>query len=91
MRHLLGKIQSRVLKADQEFDGLYNELLLEMARNQVDENRGNVLAQVLFKVVAQPVLLVNGKLTFVNQELKLALAASAGQNPVPRAESRSGI
>ena len=34
----------------------------------VDQNRGNVLAQVLFKVVAQPVLLVNGKLTFVNQE-----------------------
>ena len=29
-RHLLGKIQSRVMKADQEFDGLYNELLLEM-------------------------------------------------------------
>ncbi len=34
-RHLLGKIQTRVLKADQEFDGLYNELLLEMARNQI--------------------------------------------------------
>ncbi|MDU2939837.1 MAG: polyphosphate kinase 1 [Enterobacteriaceae bacterium] len=34
-RHLLGKIQSRVLKADQEFDSLYNELLLEMARNQI--------------------------------------------------------
>ncbi|MCV4771055.1 RNA degradosome polyphosphate kinase, partial [Escherichia coli] len=33
--HLLGKIQSRVMKADQEFDGLYNELLLEMARNQI--------------------------------------------------------
>ena len=32
-RHLLGKIQARVLKADQEFDSLYNELLLEMARN----------------------------------------------------------
>ncbi len=24
-----------MLKADQEFDGLYNELLLEMARNQI--------------------------------------------------------
>ncbi|XPE36930.1 hypothetical protein ACNKHS_15085 [Shigella flexneri] len=23
------------MKADQEFDGLYNELLLEMARNQI--------------------------------------------------------
>lgn len=34
-RHLLNKIQSRVLKADQEFDALYNELLLEMARNQI--------------------------------------------------------
>ena len=34
-RHLLSKIQARVLKADQEFDGLYNELLLEMARNQI--------------------------------------------------------
>ena len=31
---LLAKL-SRVLKADQEFDGLYNELLLEMARNQI--------------------------------------------------------
>ncbi len=34
-RHLLGKIQSRVLKADQEFDSLYNDLLLEMARNEI--------------------------------------------------------
>ncbi|MBJ3815099.1 polyphosphate kinase 1 [Shimwellia pseudoproteus] len=34
-RHLLSKIQNRVLKADQEFDALYNELLLEMARNQI--------------------------------------------------------
>ncbi|WP_261639979.1 polyphosphate kinase 1 [Erwinia mallotivora] len=34
-RHLLKKIQARVLKADQEFDGLYNDLLLEMARNQI--------------------------------------------------------
>ncbi|MDN0124266.1 polyphosphate kinase 1 [Yersinia aleksiciae] len=34
-RHLLKKIQSKVVKADQEFDGLYNELLLEMARNQI--------------------------------------------------------
>ncbi|AIX72897.1 MAG: polyphosphate kinase 1 [Mixta calida] len=34
-RHLLKKIQQRVLRADQEFDGLYNDLLLEMARNQI--------------------------------------------------------
>ncbi len=34
-RHLLKKIQQRVLRADQEFDVLYNELLLEMARNQI--------------------------------------------------------
>ncbi|WP_226572303.1 polyphosphate kinase 1 [Mangrovibacter yixingensis] len=34
-RHLMGKIQSKVLKTDQEFDGLYNELLLELARNQI--------------------------------------------------------
>ncbi|PKH21776.1 polyphosphate kinase 1 [Enterobacterales bacterium CwR94] len=34
-RHLLKKIQARVLKADQEFDALYNDLLLEMARNQI--------------------------------------------------------
>ncbi|MDE1188974.1 MAG: polyphosphate kinase 1 [Pantoea sp.] len=34
-RHLLKKIQLRVLKSDQEFDALYNELLLEMARNQI--------------------------------------------------------
>ncbi|MDF7661687.1 polyphosphate kinase 1 [Erwiniaceae bacterium L1_54_6] len=34
-RHLLKKIQQRVLKSDQEFDALYNELLLEMARNQI--------------------------------------------------------
>ncbi len=30
-----GQNSVRVLKADQEFDGLYNELLLEMARNQI--------------------------------------------------------
>ncbi|MDO6408977.1 polyphosphate kinase 1 [Pantoea phytobeneficialis] len=34
-RHLLKKIQQRVLKSDQEFDALYNDLLLEMARNQI--------------------------------------------------------
>lgn len=34
-RHLLKKIQAKVLKTDQEFDSLYNELLLEMARNQI--------------------------------------------------------
>lgn len=34
-KSLLKKIQSKVLKADLEFDNLYNELLLEMARNQV--------------------------------------------------------
>ncbi|MEC5343226.1 polyphosphate kinase 1 [Brenneria populi] len=35
LRHLLGKIQARVLKTDLVFDNLYNELLLEMARNQI--------------------------------------------------------
>ncbi len=35
LRHLLKKIQQRVLRSDQEFDALYNELLLEMARNQI--------------------------------------------------------
>ncbi|MEQ9948876.1 polyphosphate kinase 1 [Pectobacterium aroidearum] len=35
LQHLLGKIQARVLKTDQIFDSLYNELLLEMARNQI--------------------------------------------------------
>ncbi|MFC3396308.1 polyphosphate kinase 1 [Brenneria rubrifaciens] len=35
LRRLLGKIQARVLKTDQIFDSLYNELLLEMARNQI--------------------------------------------------------
>ncbi|MFP9230844.1 polyphosphate kinase 1 [Pectobacterium cacticida] len=35
LRRLLGKIQARVLKTDQVFDSLYNELLLEMARNQI--------------------------------------------------------
>ncbi|ENU1225113.1 MULTISPECIES: polyphosphate kinase 1 [Providencia] len=34
-RHLLKKIQSRVAKQEQEFDILYNDLLLEMARNQI--------------------------------------------------------
>lgn len=34
-RHLLKRIQAKVLKTDQEFDSLYNELLLEMARNQI--------------------------------------------------------
>ncbi len=34
-RHLLKKIQQHVMKSGQEFDGLYNELLLELARNQI--------------------------------------------------------
>ncbi|WP_140921148.1 polyphosphate kinase 1 [Limnobaculum xujianqingii] len=34
-RQVLKKIQAKVLKTDLEFDNLYNELLLEMARNQV--------------------------------------------------------
>ncbi|STW49230.1 polyphosphate kinase [Klebsiella pneumoniae] len=34
-RHLLGQNSGPRLKADQEFDSLYNELLLEMARNQI--------------------------------------------------------
>ncbi|WP_337009698.1 polyphosphate kinase 1 [Pantoea sp. AS142] len=34
-RHLFKKIQQRVMKSDQEFDALYNDLLLEMARNQI--------------------------------------------------------
>jgi len=34
-RHLLKKIQAKVLRIDQEFDSLYNDLLLEMARNQI--------------------------------------------------------
>ncbi|MCX2958740.1 MAG: RNA degradosome polyphosphate kinase, partial [Serratia symbiotica] len=32
---LLKKIQAKVLETDQEFDSLYNDLLLEMARNQI--------------------------------------------------------
>lgn len=35
MRHLLKKIQAKVTKSDQAFDSLYNELLLEMARNHI--------------------------------------------------------
>src|SRR5699024_9114209 len=35
LRHLLNKIQTKVLQAEQEFDSLYNELLLEMARNLI--------------------------------------------------------
>lgn len=34
-RQLLKRIESKVAKLDQEFDSLYNELLLEMARNQI--------------------------------------------------------
>ncbi|MDR5616230.1 polyphosphate kinase 1 [Arsenophonus sp.] len=34
-RQLLKLIESKVAKLDQEFDSLYNELLLEMARNQI--------------------------------------------------------
>jgi len=34
-RHLLNKIQAKVLSTEQEFDNLYNDLLLEMARNQI--------------------------------------------------------
>ncbi|TKI06678.1 polyphosphate kinase 1 [Martelella alba] len=35
LRQLLNKIQSKVLDTEQEFDNLYNDLLLEMARNQI--------------------------------------------------------
>ncbi|MGF1725117.1 polyphosphate kinase 1 [Photobacterium nomapromontoriensis] len=34
-KHLLSKIQSRVLKLNQDFDALYNEILLEMARHHI--------------------------------------------------------
>lgn len=34
-RYLLNKIQTKVLDTEQEFDNLYNDLLLEMARNQI--------------------------------------------------------
>ncbi|RAW91096.1 polyphosphate kinase 1 [Photorhabdus laumondii] len=34
-RNVLKKIQAKVAKTDQEFDVLYNELLLEIARNQI--------------------------------------------------------
>ncbi|QLK88385.1 polyphosphate kinase 1 [Arsenophonus endosymbiont of Aphis craccivora] len=34
-RQLLKRIESKVAKLDQEFDSLYNELLLEMERNQI--------------------------------------------------------
>lgn len=34
-RRLLKKIQQRVMRSEQEFDTLYNELLLELARNQI--------------------------------------------------------
>ncbi|SAJ29516.1 Uncharacterised protein [Enterobacter cloacae] len=34
----------------------------------VDQNRGNVLAQIMFEIVAQPVLLIRGELAFVDQE-----------------------
>ncbi|WP_434359031.1 polyphosphate kinase 1 [Parasalinivibrio latis] len=34
-KHLLAKIQSKVLKLNQEFDNLYNEILLEMARRRI--------------------------------------------------------
>ena len=34
-KELLSKIQSRVLKLNQDFDSLYNEILLEMARRHI--------------------------------------------------------
>lgn len=34
-QNLLNRIQAKVLNAEQEFDTLYNELLMEMARNQI--------------------------------------------------------
>ncbi|MDO6704671.1 polyphosphate kinase 1 [Photobacterium sp. 1_MG-2023] len=50
-KHLLSKIQSRVLKMNQDFDTLYNEILLEMARRniflvneqQIDDNQSEWL------------------------------------------------
>ena len=34
----------------------------------VDQNRGDMLAQIVFEIVAQPVLLIRGELAFVDQE-----------------------
>lgn len=52
-KHLLSKMQSKALKLNQDFDNLYNELILEMARRriflvnetQLDENQQRWIAQ----------------------------------------------
>ena len=35
LQHLLRKIRAKVVRAGQNFDSLYNDLLLEMARNRI--------------------------------------------------------
>ena len=34
-KHLLSRMQSKALKLNQDFDNLYNELILEMARRRI--------------------------------------------------------
>ncbi len=73
-RHLLGKIQTRVLKADQEFDTLYNDLLLEMARNQIfliNERQLSVNQQTWLRHYFKQYLRQHITPTLINRETNL--------------------
>lgn len=73
-RHLLKKIQAKVVQAEQAFDNLYNELLLEMARKhiflvnerQISENQQIWLRQYFKHALRQHVTPI-----LINQDTKL--------------------
>ncbi|EGY28306.1 polyphosphate kinase 1 [Candidatus Regiella insecticola 5.15] len=73
-RHLLKKIQAKVVQAEQAFDNLYNELLLEMARKhiflvnerQISENQQTWLRQYFKHTLRQHVTPI-----LINQDTKL--------------------
>jgi polyphosphate kinase len=93
-KHLLSKIQSRVLKMNQDFDTLYNEILLEMARRhiflvndlQLDEHQQNWLRRYFRDAILPhitPILLTDDidLLQFLKDEYSyLAIEMQQGEN-----------
>lgn len=74
-RYLLKKIQAKVLRTDKEFNNLYNDLLLEMARNQIflinerqiSENQKNWLRRYFKYQLHQHIIPI-----LINQDTNLA-------------------
>lgn len=93
-KHLLSKIQSRVLKMNQDFDTLYNEILLEMARRhiflvnelQLEEYQQNWLRRYFRNTIlphVTPILLTENinLLQFLKDEYSyLAIEMQQGEN-----------